>query len=142
MTDDGRFLSFRSRGPFREKNLSIPAAAGSFSLDASSGLLATLRRFGAGPVLQLWAQLLLLWCELYDMMNEKKKNAAISISCRHITMGPWVLGLTRVVRLTRPLTQKKNAATSPCGSPLYLYPNSKQRMKFSVQQGRSPDSTS
>jgi hypothetical protein len=46
MTDDGRFLSFRSRGPFREKNLSIPAAAGSFSLDASSGLLAN-RRFGA-----------------------------------------------------------------------------------------------
>ena len=34
------------RGPFREKNLSIPAAAGFFSLDASSGLLATRRRLG------------------------------------------------------------------------------------------------
>ena len=35
------------RGPFREKNLSIPAAPGFFfSLDASSGILATRRRLG------------------------------------------------------------------------------------------------
>ena len=34
----------------------------SFALDASSGLLATLRRFGANPV-SVCAQL--VWCELY-----------------------------------------------------------------------------
>jgi len=45
--DEGRYLFFRlvAQGS-REKNLLIPAAAGSFSLDATLGLLATRRRLG------------------------------------------------------------------------------------------------
>jgi len=51
----------------KEKHFLIPAAAGSFSLDATSGLLATAGAIGAGAVLVLNAQP--LWCELCDMKN-------------------------------------------------------------------------
>jgi len=61
------------RGPYREKNLSIPAAAGFFfSLDASSGLLATRRSLGRRVILPPCAQL--LWRELYVMKDTKKKK--------------------------------------------------------------------
>jgi len=43
--DEGRYLFFSTRCS-REKNLLIPAAAGSFSLDAALGLLATRRCLG------------------------------------------------------------------------------------------------
>jgi len=43
-----------------------------FSLDATSGLLATVGAIGAGAVLVLSTQP--LWCELYDMQNNKKNK--------------------------------------------------------------------
>jgi len=54
----------------KEKNLLIPAAAGSFSLDATSGLLATAGAIGADAILVLSAQP--LWCELCDIKKKKK----------------------------------------------------------------------
>jgi len=62
---------FSSRGPFREKNLSIPAAAGSsplMPLLVFWPLLAPRRRHCFS------ARALLVWCELYDMREKKKKN--------------------------------------------------------------------
>ena len=59
--------TFLYQGPLREKNLSIPAAAGFFSLDASSGLLATAS--ASAPAMFLALRSLLLWCELYDMRD-------------------------------------------------------------------------
>ena len=44
--DEGRYIFLRLVAQAREKNLLIPAVAGSFSLDASLGLLATRRRLG------------------------------------------------------------------------------------------------
>jgi len=60
-----------SRGPFREKNLSIPAAAGSspsMPLLVFWPLLAPRRRHFS----RLCA--LLLWCELYDMRDQQKER--------------------------------------------------------------------
>ena len=71
-SDDGHSDDYSLRGPFREKNLSTPAAAGYFSLDASFGLLATAS--ASAPALFLGSAQL-LWCELYVMgLPPKKRN--------------------------------------------------------------------
>jgi len=70
--DDGHSDGFSLPGPFKEKNLSIPAAAGSF---LSMPLLVCWPRagaFGTSAILPPCAQL--LWCELYDMKNFQKNK--------------------------------------------------------------------
>jgi len=71
--DKGRYLSFSTRcSRAREKNLLIPAAAGSFSLDATLGLLATRRRLGrrgdSSAMRLLWSRI--VWHEEFT----KKKT--------------------------------------------------------------------
>ena len=51
---------FFYQGPLREKNLSIPAAAGFLSLDAASGLVATAS--ASAPAMFLALGFLRLWC--------------------------------------------------------------------------------
>jgi len=68
----GKVLPRRKK---KKMNLSIPAAAGFFfSLDASSGLLATRRRLGRRG--DSSAMRSALWCELYVMKDKKKKRGA------------------------------------------------------------------
>jgi len=61
----------------------MPAAAVFFSLDASSGLLATAS--ASAPALFSALRSLLLWCELYDMRErtrkEKKEEGLCCVLC-------------------------------------------------------------
>jgi len=74
--------------PKNEKNLSIPAAAGFFSLDASSGLLDTA---SASAPAMFFDCALLLWCELYDMRDRRKKekNERVSLYADVFAAAPW-----------------------------------------------------
>ena len=81
--DEGRYLFFSTRCS-REKNLLIPAAAGSFSPDASLGLLATRRRLGRRGNLFCHA---LSFCGvscMYEEFHTKKEN-----SCRCVPLSFW-----------------------------------------------------
>jgi len=60
-------------GSFREKNLSIPAAAVFFSLDASSGLLATASASAPARFLALRSDVVVLY-EMRDVKKKKKKK--------------------------------------------------------------------
>ena len=83
--NDGRSDDFSLRGPFREKNLSIPAAAGSSSPSMPFLVFWPLAgAWGAGEILPPCAQL--LWCELYIMKDLHTKNDV----ARQRGQKPWL----------------------------------------------------
>ena len=79
--DEGRYLFFDSLLKGEEPPI-IPAAAGSFSLDATLGLLATRRRLGRRG--DSSAMRSLLWCELYVMKIIQKLVSPLSAQSPHL----------------------------------------------------------
>jgi len=92
----------------REKNLLIPAAAGSFSLDASLGLLATRRRLGRRGNL---FRHVLSFCGVSCMYEEFQKKKKTSNLCARHGTAHWGCPVQKCTSRTHCLLWSRRGAT-------------------------------